>query len=53
MRSIDGLKPREIYHILNISFDVAKTEGHFVNLPLFGVVTSLTDQSNQTNSTTS
>ncbi len=40
-------------HILNISFDVAKTEGHFVNLPLFGVVTSLTDQSNQTNSTTS
>lgn len=30
-------------HILNTSFDVAKTQGHFVNLPLFGVVTSLTN----------
>lgn len=30
-------------HILNISFDAAKTEGHFVNLPLMGVVTSLTE----------
>jgi len=38
-------------HILNLGFDVAKTEGHFVNLPLFGVVTSLTEQSGQTNST--
>jgi hypothetical protein len=32
-------------HILNISFDVAKTEGHFLNLPLIGVVTSLTEGS--------
>jgi hypothetical protein len=38
-------------HILNLGFDVAKTEGHFVNLPLFGVVTSLTEQSGQNNST--
>jgi hypothetical protein len=39
-------------HILNVAFDVTKTEGHFLNVPLFGVVTSLTDQANQTNSTT-
>ena len=41
-------------HILNISFDVAKSEGHFLNLPLFGVVTSLTEGSSgsQANSTT-
>ena len=39
-------------HILNISFDTAKTEGHFLNLPLLGVVTSLTEEnSSQTNST--
>lgn len=39
-------------HILNISFDPAKTEGHFLNLPLIGVVTSLTEGSNsQANST--
>jgi hypothetical protein len=35
-------------HILNISFDVAKTEGHFLNLPLLGVVTSLTEGSSST-----
>lgn len=40
-------------HILNISFDPAKTEGHFLNLPLLGIVTSLTERnSGQTNSTT-
>ena len=41
-------------HILNIHFDAAKTEGHFVNLPLLGVVTSLTEgsSSNQANATT-
>jgi hypothetical protein len=40
-------------HILNISFDPAKTEGHFLNLPLLGVVTSLTEGSSgsQANST--
>jgi hypothetical protein len=32
-------------HILNISIDAAKTEGHFLNLPLMGVVTSLTEGS--------
>lgn len=39
-------------HILNISFDVAKTEGHFVNLPLIGVVTSLTEGNNASQANT-
>ncbi|WP_458747015.1 hypothetical protein [Candidatus Nitrosocosmicus sp. T] len=40
-------------HILNLSFDVSKTDGHFLNLPLIGVVTSLTEGSSngQANST--
>lgn len=32
-------------HILNVSFDVAKTEGHFLNLPLIGVVKTITEGS--------
>jgi hypothetical protein len=40
-------------HIHNVHFDAAKTEGHFLNLPLLGVVTSLTEgsTSNQANAT--
>lgn len=37
-------------HILNISFDAEKTEGHFLNLPLLGVVTSLTEGSSSSSS---
>jgi len=40
------------WHILNVAFDPSKTQGHFLNLSLFGVVTSLTNQVIQTNSTT-